>query len=151
MPASSFNRFGLIHAISNSWVPLYVIEINIERIKWRSQSDYFILLDISYEKGIIWIYQSQLSIQEGNMDHNRVLELAIEELQRQKAGIEAEIEMIREEIGKLGISAKHRTGKPPVVAAAKSGRTRPRTAAEKKAQSDKMRKYWAARRSAGKK
>jgi hypothetical protein len=89
--------------------------------------------------------------QEGTMDQNYILRLAIEELQRQKSGIEAEIEMIRAELGKSGSSATLRKGKPPVVAATSAGRRRPRTAAEKKAQSEKMRKSWAARRLAAKK
>jgi hypothetical protein len=85
------------------------------------------------------------------MDQNYILKLAIEELQRQKAGIEAEIEMIRAELAKSGSSAIIRKSKTPVVAAAGAGRKRSRTAAEKKAQSEKMRKYWAAKRSAAKK
>jgi ribosomal protein L12E/L44/L45/RPP1/RPP2 len=88
------------------------------------------------------------------MDQNYILKLAIEELQRQKAGIEAEIEeieMIRAELSKSGSSATIKKGKTPVVAAASAGRKRSRTAAEKKAQSEKMRKYWAAKRSAAKK
>jgi hypothetical protein len=84
------------------------------------------------------------------MDQNYILKLAIEELQRQKAGIEAEIEMIRAELSKSGSFAT-RKGKTPVVGEASAGRKRSRTVAEKKAQSEKMRKYWAAKRSAAKK
>lgn len=89
--------------------------------------------------------------QEGNMDQTYIFKLALEELQRQKAGIEAEIEMIRAELSKSGSSATIRKGKTPVVAAANTRRKRSRTAAEKKAQSEKMRKYWAAKRSVAKK
>jgi hypothetical protein len=76
------------------------------------------------------------------MDQNRILELALEGLQKQKAGIEAELEMIQAELNGVG-SAVLRI---KVDAAANTGSRRSRTPAERKAQAERMRQYWAAKR-----
>jgi hypothetical protein len=76
--------------------------------------------------------------------NQRILELAVEELERQRAEIIAEIEAIRAEL--RGSST---TGKAKSEA---DSRRRPRSAAQKKAQSEKMKVYWAKRlQKAGKK
>jgi hypothetical protein len=72
--------------------------------------------------------------------NQRILELAMEELKRQKAAIELELESIRAELG--GVAAAGRTK----AVAADAGRRRGRSEAERKAQSERMRKYWAARK-----
>jgi hypothetical protein len=66
----------------------------------------------------------------------RIIELAIEALQRRKSGVEAEIEMVEGEL-------RGRTAKP---AAPVAGKRRPKTAAQRKAQAERMRAYWAARK-----
>jgi hypothetical protein len=76
------------------------------------------------------------------MDRNRLLELAIKELEKQKAAVDAEIEDIRSELRGVGATRPTR----PVVAVV--GGRRRRTPAERKAQSEKMRKIWAARKAA---
>jgi hypothetical protein len=75
------------------------------------------------------------------MDQNRILELALEGLQKQKAGIEAELEMIQAELNGVGSAVLKIT----MDTAADTGR-RSRTPAERKAQSERMRQYWAAKR-----
>ena len=72
------------------------------------------------------------------MERNRLLELAVDELKRQKTGIVAEIEIIRSEL-----EGTIKTAKNAKSALTKIGRNRPKTWAERKAQSQKMRKYWA--------
>jgi hypothetical protein len=74
------------------------------------------------------------------MDRDRTLELAIEALQLRKAQIDAEIEMIRSELSgsETAIAAQS------VVTAGRSGRSR--TLAQRKAQSQKMKARWAARK-----
>jgi hypothetical protein len=72
--------------------------------------------------------------------NQRIIELAIEELMRQKSAIEAEIEAIR---GELDGSEVPVLAKAPAIA----GKRRVRNAAQRKAQSERMRKYWAARKS----
>ena len=76
------------------------------------------------------------------MDRNRILELAVEALEKQKAGIDAEIEAIRADLKGAG----SRTAKKVKPAAANTRRKRLRTRAERKAQSEGMKKYWAAKR-----
>lgn len=71
----------------------------------------------------------------------RILELALETLVSRRNAIEAEIAEIRAEL----------EGRPPSVgpsskAASVTRRRRPRTAAERKAQSQRMKAYWAKRR-----
>ena len=78
------------------------------------------------------------------MDRTRLLELAIEELERNKREIEAEIESLRTDLGAGNRPAKKAVPAPRQSDAA--GRRRPKTAAEKKAQSAKMKKVWASRR-----
>jgi hypothetical protein len=73
--------------------------------------------------------------------NQRILELAMEELQRQKAAIDADIEEIQAELrGFRPAAAKKAT------VAAKANR-RSRSSAQRKAQSERMKKYWAAKRS----
>jgi hypothetical protein len=74
------------------------------------------------------------------MDRNRVLELALEELRRQKAGIDAEIEKIQTELRTEGKAV--RQGKS---AASGIARTGTRTAAKRGAQSRRMRQKQASR------
>jgi hypothetical protein len=81
-------------------------------------------------------------MEKGTMDRNRILELAVETLEKQKAGIDAEIETIRAELRGRG-SGTARKVKP---AAASTRRRRLRTRAERKAHSKRMKKYWAAKR-----
>lgn len=77
----------------------------------------------------------------GTMDRKRLMELAIESLLQQKKQIDDEIAAIQAEL-RGGGSAPVRA----VAAAPGVRRRRSRTAAERKAQSEKMRQYWAARR-----
>jgi hypothetical protein len=79
------------------------------------------------------------------MDKNRILELAIEELQKQKAGIDAEIDYIRKELNRTGPGLRQAAPTPE-----RMGRKRARTPAERRAQAQRMREYWAAKRLAGK-
>jgi len=76
------------------------------------------------------------------MERNRILELALEELKRRKAGIDADIKAIQAELTGTG-SAVRQT---PSLPSAGKGRGRQRTPAERKAQSLRMKKYWAAKR-----
>lgn len=75
------------------------------------------------------------------MDKNRILELAIEALEREKAKINTEIENLRSEIKGL------RTTPIKKPASAKPATKRGKSAAERKAQSDKMKRIWAKRKS----
>jgi hypothetical protein len=75
-------------------------------------------------------------LQKGIKMDARIIELAIEALQRRRSGVEAEIEMIEGEL-------RGRTAKP---AAPVAGKRRPKTAAQRKAQAERMRAYWAARK-----
>ena len=75
------------------------------------------------------------------MDRHRLLELAVEELERQKAGVEAEIETVRAQLRGSGIPRKAK----PV--ASRIAKRRSRTRAQRKAQGQRMREYWAAKRS----
>jgi hypothetical protein len=77
----------------------------------------------------------------GFMDRTRLLELALEELQRQRASIEAEIASITE--GPEGTTTRQTRSTPTTG----TRRGRRRTAAQRKAQAQKMRQIWAARRS----
>jgi hypothetical protein len=72
--------------------------------------------------------------------NQRILELAIEELTRQKNAIEAEIETIR---GELKGPGSVRLAIAPAIA----GKRRVRNAAQRKAQSERMKRYWAAKKS----
>jgi len=74
------------------------------------------------------------------MDQNRILELAVEALQRQKAGIDAEIETIRAALKGTGSPIARKANTIAAV------RGRSRTTAERRTQSLRMRQYWAAKR-----
>lgn len=69
----------------------------------------------------------------------RILELAVEALEGQKARLETEIEAIRMQL-KGGLAR-------PATTAPAAGKRRSRTAAERKAQSERMKAYWASRKS----
>jgi hypothetical protein len=75
------------------------------------------------------------------MDKNRILELAIEELERQRAAVLAEIESIRSQLNE---KASRPAGK--VKAAIRTARKGPKSAAARKAQSQRMKQYWAVRK-----
>jgi uncharacterized protein (UPF0335 family) len=69
----------------------------------------------------------------------RILELAVEALQERKAKVEAEIESIQAELeGRI---------RKPKIAVPRVVKRRRRTAAQRKAQSRRMKAYWAARKS----
>jgi hypothetical protein len=74
------------------------------------------------------LYQEEVT-----MDR-RVAELALEALEKRKAQVEAEIAELR------------KAGKTRSLAVAAGRRRRPRTAAQKKAQSERMKAIWARRR-----
>jgi hypothetical protein len=74
------------------------------------------------------------------MDRIRLMNLAIEELERQKAAVDADIEAIRAEL------SGSKTSRPAELGVAAAEGRRHRTPAERKAQSERMRKIWAARR-----
>ena len=70
------------------------------------------------------------------MEKNRILELALKELERQKAVISSDIEAIRSQLKET---------------ASQSAQKGPKSAAVGKAQSQRMKKYWAAKSKAAKK
>ncbi len=75
------------------------------------------------------------------MDHNRILELAFAELTRRKKEIENEIVTVRAELnGTISGVQKSRD------AVAEISARRSRTPAERKAHSERMIKYWAAKK-----
>jgi hypothetical protein len=76
------------------------------------------------------------------MDRNRVLELALEGLEKEKAEIEQEIAMIQAEMRGVGSIVQQAADVPATVA----GRRRSRTPAEREAQGERMRQYWATRK-----
>jgi len=76
------------------------------------------------------------------MEQKQILELALQELQRQKAGIEAEIESFRAELEGTESTVPEKMVVPPPG----TQRGRQRTPAERKAQAQRMREIWAARR-----
>jgi hypothetical protein len=71
----------------------------------------------------------------------RILELALEALEGQRALLSAEIEMIRTQLDS-GAKAK------PNLKNARAGKRKARSAAQRKAQSERMKAYWAARKKA---
>jgi len=79
------------------------------------------------------------------MDRNRILELAIEQLRKQKAGIDTEIDAIRKELNGARLGGRQAGPTPE-----RTGRKRVRTPSERRAQAQRMREYWAAKRLAGK-
>ena len=74
------------------------------------------------------------------MCRNRILELAVEELERQKAGVEVEIEAVRAELRGSETPGKSKS------AATTISKRRPRTPAQRRAHSQRLRKYWAAKK-----
>jgi len=73
------------------------------------------------------------------MDKSRILELALETLEKQRTEIEREIEEIREfQDGKKRVFARN-----PEISALVVVTRRSRTPAERKAQSERMKQYWA--------
>ena len=79
------------------------------------------------------------------MEHKRILELALEALEKQRTQVEAEMEAIRAEVHGGGRAAS--TGKVGLTASS-PGKRRARTPAERKAQSKRMKAYWAAKKAA---
>jgi hypothetical protein len=76
------------------------------------------------------------------MEKNRILELAIETLERQKSEIDAEIESLRSQMGGF----KKTSPSKRVTSAVKVTKKGVKSAAERKAHSQKMKKVWAARK-----
>jgi len=76
------------------------------------------------------------------MDQNRILELAIEELEKQKAELAAQIEDLRAELKGAGSRAARKV--MPVAATAQKQRSK--TLAERKALSRKLKAIWAAKK-----
>ncbi len=79
------------------------------------------------------------------MEQKRILELALEALEKQKIQVEAEIEALRAEMHGSGRVTSTRT---TALTASPSGKRRTRTPAERKAQSKRMKAYWAAKKAA---
>jgi len=77
------------------------------------------------------------------MDQQRIMELALNELLRQRAELDQEIEAIVSELG--GNRSTVRQAKS-VAPPSGTRRGRKRTAAEKKAHSIRMKQIWAARK-----
>jgi hypothetical protein len=77
---------------------------------------------------------------------DRLIELALETLETRKAAIEAEIQQLRAQL-----RSPRRRGPAARPAGAKAGvvRRRPRSAAARKAQSQRMKEYWARKRAEG--
>ena len=79
------------------------------------------------------------------MEHKRILELALKALEKQKTQVEAEVKALRAEMrGSRRPTLKRKAG----PTAGLSGRRRTRTPAERKAQSKRMKAYWAAKKAA---
>ena len=74
------------------------------------------------------------------MDRQRILELALEGLQKQKAQIDQEIEELRADLNGREAIAQATISLPA------AGRGRASRAAQRKAQSERMRLYWATKR-----
>ena len=79
------------------------------------------------------------------MEFKRILELALEALEKRRMQIEAEVEDLRAE---LGGSVGDTSTKKPASTGSPSGRRRARTPGERKAQSKRMKAYWAAKKAA---
>lgn len=75
------------------------------------------------------------------MDRNRILELAIETLERQKKEVQAEIDKIRSELKGSGTQSAQKKKVP-----AKTGKKRSMSTAQRKLRSEKMKQYWAAKK-----
>lgn len=76
------------------------------------------------------------------MDYTRTLELALETLEKRRAEVEAEIEEVRELMGGI----PRQTITKPVTPTLVVVKRRSKTAAERTAQSEAMKKYWAAKK-----
>jgi len=74
------------------------------------------------------------------MEQRRLLELALQELEHRKAGIDEEIVALQNELKGEGATVRHTTSTPSV------GIRRTRTATEREAQAQRMREYWAKKR-----
>jgi len=79
------------------------------------------------------------------MEHKRILELALEALEKRKTQVEAEVKALRAE---MRGSSKARSTRKAGPAASPSGRRRAKTPAERKVQSKRMKAYWAAKKAA---
>ena len=80
----------------------------------------------------------------GNMERKRILELALETLENQRAEVDAAIAEISEMKGGIRRGIVKKSGTPTPVMA----KRRSRTAAERKAQSLRMRRIWAEKKAA---
>ena len=76
------------------------------------------------------------------MEHKRLLELALQTLERQKAEVAAEIESIQAELNGAGFSPAMKV--KPVAPTVRKRRSR--TRAERKALSRRMKEIWAAKK-----
>jgi hypothetical protein len=74
---------------------------------------------------------------------DRLVELALEALEARRAAIEAEIQKLRSALPRTARRGRGTEGSKPGTAKA---RRRGRSAAARKAQSQKMKEYWARRR-----
>ena len=79
------------------------------------------------------------------IERKRLLELALERLERERARVNQELEAIQAELK----GGKGRTSRTAKKAPAKRGR-RTMSAAERKAVSERMKKYWSQRKKAEK-
>ena len=77
------------------------------------------------------------------MDKNRILELAIESLERQKAELDEEIEKIKAQMKGSAAGGGRKTKAP-----AKPKKKQSMTPAQRKARSERMKKYWAEKKKA---
>jgi hypothetical protein len=78
------------------------------------------------------------------MERKQVLELALQELERQKAGVDADIEAIQAELKGTGSAVRQTI----LVPSAGSPKGRKRTPAERKAHAQRMREIWKKRKAA---
>jgi hypothetical protein len=76
------------------------------------------------------------------MEKNRILELALDGLQREKERIEAEMKFIQSELKGTGSAIRQALSLP----SAGTRRRRRKTSAERKAHAQRMREIWAVRR-----
>jgi hypothetical protein len=102
---------------------------------------------ITVRGGVAILHTNWLSpsAEREEMEHKRILELALEALQNQKAQVEAEIEALRAEMrGSVRATSTRRA----VPTAGPKGKRRAKTPAEREAQSKRMKAYWAAKKAA---
>ena len=79
------------------------------------------------------------------MEHKRILELALETLQKRRMQVETEIEALYAE---MRGSARGTLTRKTTHAVSPQKKRRARTPAERKAQSKRMKAYWAAKKAA---